>query len=99
MGSASSTAPAYRETKPDLHILLESGPTYGLTGWQAAYLAGIIDGEGTIGIHGNDPSSPGSYHVVLIVDNTALRMRELDQPGYAAGLRRWKGGRRRRHDQ
>lgn len=185
MESASFTASAYPAIEAQLHVLLESGPTYGLTEGQAAYLAGIIDGEGTIGIYGNNPSNPGSYHVVLIINNTseplldtlkgwiggsktrtgggppdpmhaqnwqlvlwqhraaqvirqcrpyliikaaqadlalefidtwvswkgrgpvpaaeierrsgyALRMRDLDQPGYAAGLRRWKGGRRRR---
>ncbi len=179
MGSVAADLFVYPERSLELHAFGESVTSGLLSETQVAYLAGIIDGEGTIGIYGGNPSVPAYYHLVLIITNThealidsirgwiggakaptkpresvlspgwqlvlwqhrasgvirlcrpylivksaqadlalefmenwvgfrgrsvpeaeverrkayALRMRDLNQPGYQAGLRRWKGRR------
>lgn len=65
-------------------IAEDRGPyVLALTDLEAAYLAGIIDGEGTIGIYGVT-RNPGYYYLRLIIPNTSEVLIDT--------LRRWIGG-------
>lgn len=45
-----------------------------LTKEEAAYIAGLVDGEGTISISKNKNNSPGSYSIVLRIYNSNIDM-------------------------
>lgn len=72
-------------------------PTRELRGAEIAYIAGIIDGEGTIGVYKG--GAPYSYSLRLIVSNTHVPMLEWLHVRVGGSLTRNGTGYKTRHKQ